>query len=179
MIGVIARWVEWKGVQYIIPAVTRLLSDYPDLLLLLFNTIGDYGDELRALLSKLPERNYRTVKFEAMNEALYQVFDVFVHVPVDEYAETSGFIYSEALAAGAPSVFSLSGIATGLAEHLKHCYVVPHRSADAVYKGLRTLIDDPDLARRVGESGRDLLPPEMWPERYVRSLEQLYAEGVV
>ena len=42
VIGVIARFTEWKGVQYIIPAFKKLLVDYPDALLLLFNANGDY-----------------------------------------------------------------------------------------------------------------------------------------
>ena len=177
VIGVISRWVDWKGIQFIIPAVERLLERYPDLLLLLFNAVGEYGDTLRPLLSRLPERNYRVVPFEAMNEALYQIFDLFVHVPIDEYVENSGCVYAEALAAGVPSIFTLSGIATGMVEHMKHCYVVPYQSAEAIFEGLRTLVDDRDLARRLGDTARTVVPPEFHPEVHVRALEQLYAAG--
>jgi glycosyltransferase involved in cell wall biosynthesis len=178
VVGVISRWVEWKGIQYIIPAVARLLEQYPNLLFLMFNAIGDYGVDLRPLLSRLPARNYRVVEFEAMNEALYQVFDVFVHVPVDEFVENTGGVYSEALAAGVPSVFTLSGVVTGMVQHMKHCYVVPYRDSDAIYDGLRTLIEHRDLARQIGEAGRAVLPHEFHPEAHVRALESLYCAGL-
>jgi glycosyltransferase involved in cell wall biosynthesis len=178
VVGVISRWVEWKGIQYTIPAIARLVDEYPDLLLLLFNAIGDHGADLRALLSRLPARNYRVVEFEPMNEALYQVFDVFVHVPVDEFVENTGGVYSEALAAGVPSVFTLSGVVTGMVQHMKHCYVVPYRDSDAIYDGLRTLFDNPDVARQLGRAGRAVLPPECHPEAHVKALESLYCAGL-
>ena len=40
VIGLIARWMEWKGIQYIIPAFQRLLPQYPEAVLLLANTGG-------------------------------------------------------------------------------------------------------------------------------------------
>jgi glycosyltransferase involved in cell wall biosynthesis len=178
VIGVIARWVEWKGVQYIIPAVERLLERYPDLLVLLFNAVGAYGDRLRPLLSRLPERNYRVVEFEPMNEALYQLFDVFVHVPVDEFVENTGGVYSEALAAGVPSVFTLSGVVTGMVQHMEHCYIVPYRNSDAIYEGVRTLADNRELARLMGSQARTALAGELRPEAHVTALQELYAAGV-
>jgi glycosyltransferase involved in cell wall biosynthesis len=177
-IGVISRWVDWKGIQYVIPAVERLLERYPDLLLLLFNAVGNYGETLRPLLSRLPERNYRVVAFESMNEALYQIFDVFVHVPVDEFVENFGYVYTEALAAGVPSIFTLSGVVSGLVEHMEHCYVVPHANTDAIYAGLRTLADDPARARQIAEAGRGILPREFRPDVHVRALERIYAAGL-
>jgi glycosyltransferase involved in cell wall biosynthesis len=177
VIGVISRWVEWKGVQYIIPGVERLLERYPDLLLLLFNAAGDYGGALRALLSRMPERNYRVVPFEPMNEALYHIFDVFVHAPIDEFVETFGCVYGEAMAAGVPSIFTLSG-GVGAVEHMQHCYIVPYQDADAIHEGLRTLVGNPALARRMGSQARTALAGELRPEAHVTALQQLYAAGV-
>lgn len=175
VIGVVARWVEWKGVQYVIPAFERLLAEYPDALLLLFNAVGDYSDDLRALLSRIPERNYRVVAFEPMSEALYGIFDVFVHVPVDEFVETWGIVYVEALAAGVPSIFTICGAVTGKVEHLKHCYVVPYRNADAILEGVRTLLSNPALARAMAETGSTLFDEECRPGVHVSRLAELYA----
>jgi len=178
VIGVIARWVEWKGVQYVIPAVERLLERYPDLLLLLFNAVGAYGESLRPLLSRLPERNYRVVEFEPLNEALYQLFDVFVHVPVDEFVENTGGVYSEALAAGVPSVFTMSGVVTGMVRHMEHCYIVPYRDSEKIYEGIRTLVDNRELARHMGSQAQTLLAGQLRPEAHVAALQQLYAAGL-
>ena len=177
VIGVIARWVDWKGIQFVIPAVERLLAHHPDALLLLFNAVGEYGDTLRPLLARLPERNYRVVPFEPMNDALYQIFDLFVHVPIDAFVENFGCVYAEALAAGAPSIFTLSGMATGVVEHMKHCYVVPHQNAEAIYDGMRVLAGDRGLARRLGESARTIVPAEFRPEAHAAALQRIYAAG--
>jgi glycosyltransferase involved in cell wall biosynthesis len=178
VIGVISRWVEWKGVQYIIPAVERLLERHPDLLLLLFNATGEYGGTLRALLSRMPERNYRVVPFEPRVEALYQIFDVFVHAPIDEFVETFGLVYGEAMAAGVPSVFTRSGGISGAVEHMRHSYLVPYRNADAIYEGLRTLLDDPELARGIARQARAALTDQLRPEAHVAALQELYAAGL-
>lgn len=178
VIGVISRWVEWKGVQYIVPAVGRLLERYPDALLLLFNASGHYSDALRALLSHLPARNYRVTPYEPKAAPLYRIFDVFVHVPVDELSENTGGVYSEALVSGVPCIFTLSGTVTGMVQHMKHCYIVPYRDSDAIYEGLRTLLDQPDLARRLGAAGSAVLPDAFRPEVHVRALQELYTESV-
>jgi glycosyltransferase involved in cell wall biosynthesis len=47
VIGVISRLTEWKGVHFIIPAFKRLLSDYPDALIIIANAKGDYEAEIK------------------------------------------------------------------------------------------------------------------------------------
>jgi glycosyltransferase involved in cell wall biosynthesis len=106
---------------------------------------------------------------------LYKIFDVFVHVPVDEFVENFGYVYVESMAAGVPSIFSLSGVVTGMVQHMEHCYVVPHGNSDEIYAGLRTLIDDPPRARRMAESAKAILPAELRPEIHVRALEKIYS----
>ena len=175
VIGVVSRWVEWKGIQYVIPAVERLIGKHPDLLLLLFNASGDYANQLRQQLRRLPDRNYRVVEFEPMNEALYQLFDVFVHVPVDEFVENTGGVYSEALAAGVPSIFTLSGVATGIVEHLKHCYVVPYRDSDAIFEALTALLSDQTLSQHLRSTAATALPEDFRVDVHLKQLETLYA----
>ena len=60
VIGVVARYSHWKGIQYAVAAFKKLLQDYPNALLLLANAKrGDYKDELdRLLKAELPEDSY-------------------------------------------------------------------------------------------------------------------------
>src|SRR5262249_19139014 len=111
VIGVVARYVEHKGVHYIVPAFTELLRHYPGAMLVLANARGDFQPVIARQLAELPAGSYVEIAFEDEIAALYALFDLFVHVPVDPWAEGFGQVYVEALAAGVPSVVTASGVA--------------------------------------------------------------------
>jgi glycosyltransferase involved in cell wall biosynthesis len=154
VIGVISRFTEWKGVQYIVPAFSSLLADHPSAILLLLNAGGDYAEEIETLLKPLPAQNYRMIPFERDIAAALHVMTAFVHTPVDEHSEAFGQIYVEALAAGVPSVFTLSGIAPDFIRDGHNALVVPFRDSEAICKALQRLFRDKTL--------RDILKAEGW-----------------
>ncbi len=155
VIGVISRWIEWKGIQYIIPAFRKLLVDYPDALLVLANANGPYKNEIKELLSKLPKNSYQVIPFENDLFALYQLFDVYVHAPINPQIEAFGQTYVEALAAGIPSVFTLSGVAQEFVKHKKNALVVPFKNSDEIYNNIKKLLEDKSLQKNLIEKGRD------------------------
>ena len=97
VIGVISRFTEWKGVQYIIPAYKKVLENFPDALLLLFNANGDYEKEINVLLSELLQHTFQKIKFENDITNLYKIFDVCVHVPISSSVEAFGQTYIESM----------------------------------------------------------------------------------
>ena len=124
VIGVIARWTHWKGLQYIIPAFAKLLESYPNAHLVLANAKGEYVNEIKNLLSQIPQEHYTEISFEKNLSALYQTFHLYVHTPINAEVEAFGQTYIEALAAGIPSIFTLSGVASEFIEHKKNALVV-------------------------------------------------------
>src|SRR5690606_4491552 len=78
-------------------------------------------------------------------QALYKLFDVYVHVPIDEKIEAFGQTYVEALAAGIPSVFTKSGIANDFIEDERNALVVPFRNSEAIYSALLRVLTDETL----------------------------------
>jgi glycosyltransferase involved in cell wall biosynthesis len=145
IIGGISRFTEWKGVQYIIPAFHKLLKDFPNAVLMLFNANGDYEKEIKSLLSSLPEKNYRTISFDPMIAAAYHLFDVFVHTPIDEHSEAFGQVYIEAMVAGVPMVATKSGIANDILQHEQNAIVVDYKNSDAIYEGIETVLRNEPL----------------------------------
>lgn len=145
VIGVISRFTEWKGIQFIIPAFQQLLKNYPNAYLILANANGDYANQLDEQLNALPVNSFIKIGFEKDIATLYQLFDIFVHVPIDAEAEAFGQTYVEALAARVPSVFTLSGIAREFIEHEKNAIVVPYKNCDAIYHGISRLLKDEQL----------------------------------
>jgi glycosyltransferase involved in cell wall biosynthesis len=157
IVGVISRFIEWKGIQYIIPAVEKLRSSYPEVHLILANANGSYTRVITEMLSDFPAGSYTTIAFEHDLAALYRLFDVFVHVPVDENAEAFGQTYVEAPAAGIPCVFTLSGVAPEFIKPGENALVVDFRNADQVYDAIVQLLADADLRERLRINGMKAL----------------------
>lgn len=155
IIGVIARYTHWKGIQYIIPAFEKYLQRYPNAKLVLANAKGDYLEEIRSQLKQLPVASYVEIEFEADITALYQVFDMYIHVPIDEHSEAFGQTYVEALAARIPSIFTLSGVSREFIKDGYNAYVVPFKNSKEIYHGMVKLTDDGGFMNKVRRHGQE------------------------
>ena len=102
VIGVISRFIHYKGIQYIIPAFKKLLEKYPNAQLVFANTSGPFSKEIKDILISLPSKNYILIPFEENIFGLYQLFDIFVHVPINAESEAFGLVYIEAWAMETP-----------------------------------------------------------------------------
>lgn len=175
IIGVNARWMEWKGIQYIIPAFKLVLKDYPNAKLALFgaSSTADYYQQNLQLLDEIPNANKLIVPFENNVFALYQLFDVYVHVPVNATCEAFGQTYVEALAAGIPSVFTLSGIASEFIQHEVNALVVNYCKSEEIYQHIKRILADDSLKNRLITNGKDSVKDFAF-DHYIGQLIQLY-----
>lgn len=154
VVGVISRYVNWKGIQYIIPAFSEVIKSYPDAHLVLANAHGPYKNEVEMLLKTLPRQSYTEIEFEPDVAALYKLFSVFVHAPIDRVSEAFGQTYVEALAAGVPSVFTLSGIAPVFIKNDFNGLVVPFKDSAAISAALLTILSSPALRAKYSANGK-------------------------
>jgi glycosyltransferase involved in cell wall biosynthesis len=175
VVGVISRLTWWKGVQHIIPAFKKLLKDYPDALLIIANAGGDYKKEITKLLNELPGENHIEIEFESDFIALYKLFDVFVHVPVDNQSEAFGQTYVEALASGIPSVFTLSGIGSEFVKHKHNAWVVDYENEEDIYTGIKTLLSNRSLAEKITIEGKKEARGLFAVEKMISSFEKIYS----
>jgi len=156
VIGVISRFIHWKGVQYTIPAFKSLLKDYPQAKLVLANARGPYSEEIRGFLKKsLPPESYELIEHERNVFSLYRTFDVFVHAPINEDFEAFGQIYVESLAMGVPSVFTISGIAHDFIVDKQNALVVPYQNSEAIKRSLEMILQDAELRNKITERGKE------------------------
>ncbi len=174
VIGVIARYTEWKGIQYILPAFKQLLATYPNAKLLLANANGDYKTQLQQLVQQLPPHNVIEIPFENDINALYKLFDVYVHTPINGHSEAFGQTYVEALAAGTPAVFTLSGIANDFVVDKKNALVVPYQNSTAIYNAITTLLTNPTLVSNLTTQGKQDVAKQFNLPNYIAQLTQLY-----
>ena len=178
VLGVVARYSHLKGIQYIIDAFSLLLKIEPNAFLILANAKkGDYKDELALQLSSLPPDAYCEIVFEHNLFALYHLFDVYVHVPIDPELEAFGQTYVEALAAGIPSVFTLSGVAREFIVHEKNALVVDFQQAAPIYESIQRLLTDQGLRESMIKQGQSDVRIMFSLKEMIRKLEELYEEG--
>ena len=176
IIGVVSRYIHLKGLQYVIPAFQSILLFYPDAHLVLANTKGDYAEEVRKRLRELPTNSYTEIEFEADIAALYTCFDVFVHVPIDPLSEAFGQTYVEALAAGVPSVFTLSGIAQEFIKDRNNAMVVPYKDVMSIKDAVIELLSSPQLRQRLQENGRKVVAENFELQKMIQRLTDLYED---
>lgn len=172
IIGVVARIQELKGVQYVIPAFKKFHQIYPESIITFYNARGDYSTFYQ-LLRELPENSYRLIEFEYDMPAVYKTFDTFVHTPIDEHAEAFGLIYIEALAAGVPSIFTLSGVAHDFIEDEKNALVVRHKNSEDILNALVRLYEDNVVRERIIENNKRYIYPYS-SEQSLNELKKLY-----
>lgn len=153
VIGNISRFIEEKGITYVIEAFSKLLKSYPNAVLILANAFGVYKNEILTKLRTIPTSNYRIIEFENDIISLYHSFDIFTHVPIDDHTEAFGQIYVESLAAKVPSVFTNSGIAMEFIIDKENAILVPYKNAEAIYNALMLYMNNAELKRKVIENG--------------------------
>lgn len=175
-IGVISRYVEYKGIPYIIDAFSRLVKSRPDLHLILANATGPLKTGIQASLhSMLPPGTWTEILFEKNLRALYGLFDIYVHIPVDPDSEAFGQTYIEALAMKKPSVFTLSGIANEVIEDRVNAMVVPYRDSNSVFLRIEELLRNRELRERLGRNGYNTVRNRFSIEGMIKRLETLYS----
>ena len=173
VIGVVARYINWKGHQYIIPAFIEVLQNNPNALLIIANANGPFRQDVESELSKIPKANLLEISFEKDLFALYQLFDIYVHTPIDSEIEAFGQTYVEALAAQIPSIFTLSGVANEFILDKENAIVVPYKDSDSILQSILFLLGDDNLRTTLKNKGLESVQPFNL-KTFIAKLEALY-----
>lgn len=173
VIGMISRYLELKGINYCIDAFKQIQARHPDAFLILANATGSDHLMIESKLNELPDDTYMEIKFEPDISSLYHLFDIFVHIPITKHSEAFGQTYIEALAAGIPSVFTLSGIANEFIVDNYNALVVPYKDAVSIKEKIIELLENPDLMKRLALNGKKDIVRFNLPD-FIGNLESLY-----
>jgi glycosyltransferase involved in cell wall biosynthesis len=173
VVGVISRYLKLKGLQYIIPAFEKVKKQYPTAKLVLANAKGNYERQIKTLLQTLPLGSYVEIDFEEDLAALYRLFDVFVHVPIDPNIEAFGQTYIESLLVQVPSIFTLSGVAREFVKHEYNAWVVDFEKSDQIAEGILKLLVDKNLSKQLRANGQISIQ-QFSIGQHILGLEKLY-----
>ena len=178
MIGMVARFEFWKGHDFAIEAMQRLVKEFPNVRLYIF---GSKGESFEGASNKIKELNLQDFiiykGFVKSNLILYKIFDIHLHIPIQLHVETFGINIMEGMISGCAQILTLSGLSCFTARDGKNCLVVPYQSSEAVYEAIKKLIQNDDLRKKIGEQAReDALKHFIYTEKVDQHL-QLY-EGL-
>jgi glycosyltransferase involved in cell wall biosynthesis len=155
VVGMVARLEAWKGHQYAVEAIKLVAQQIPTVRLLIFGSRGQGYDELeRWITLHGVADNVEYKGFVDDNIALYRLFDVHLHVPVNELVESFGITIIEGMVSGCAQVLTRSGVSVSVAQHMQNAWLVDYRSPAAIAEALLALHADPGLRARLGETAR-------------------------
>ncbi len=166
VIGYIGQLVEYKGVDSLLRAMPLIWSKNPDIRLLVAGSLTSFARKLQGIIQDWPlEYQQKLIfhyNFEQKDKGLlYSALDIFVNPSI---YESFGIAFLEAWAAGKPVIGSRAGAIPSVVQAGQDGLLVDpqdeHQLADAVL----SLIQNPDLATRMGQSGKKkVLSNYTWP----------------
>jgi glycosyltransferase involved in cell wall biosynthesis len=174
-IGEIARLCDVKGQRELLQALARL----PEARLVLAGRDLEQGGAFQEALERESERlGVRgRVEFGFHDDvpALLETLDV---VALPSWTEGLPVVLLEAMAHGRPVVATPVGGTPELVADGETGLLVPPRDPEALAEALRRVLDDPDLARRLGEAGRRRVAERFSADDQARRILAIYDDVV-
>lgn len=171
ILGVTARLAQPKGITYLLKALPRLCTRFPDLSILIAGT-GNLFDGLNEEARQLGVGD--RVRFLGLRldiPELLQLFDVYVLPSISEGMPMS---LIEAMAAGCAVVASDVGGIGNMIRSEESGLLVKSRSPDALSDAITRLLLDPQLRRRFGEAAARTAHARFSAAAMTRRYERLY-----
>lgn len=175
IIGVVSRFTEWKGIQYIIPAFKKIVLDHPNAILVLANARGDYENQIKKMLSELPQNSFILIEFENNMRPLFKSFSMFIHTPIDKFCEAFGQVYIETLSLEVPMICTLSGIANDFIVNEENALTVNFKNIDDIYYAMNRLLNDEDLKKNIVRNGKNSVQVFSFEAKFEK-LKKIYLE---
>lgn len=175
----VGRLVRKKGFEYLIDATASLASRHPRLRLVIAGG-GDLDAELRARAAAGGVTDHVTflgsVPHGEVADWLAAADISAAPSVVDDAGNVDGLPNTvlEALASATPVVATLAGGIGAVAVDSETALIVPERDVPALAGAIETLVQDPALGKRIGETARRRMQIEQtWP-RVAERFEQAY-----
>jgi glycosyltransferase involved in cell wall biosynthesis len=181
-----ARMLPWKGVIYSIQAMRYVVERLPEATLIITDTddvvdwireLAGYKEEALGLVEELGlTGNIITQSFPyAELPGVYNHCDVVVYPTIGE--EPFGLVPVEAMACARPLVVTRSG---GMVESViegETGFFVEKRNSRMLAEKILTLLEDKELARRIGERGRERAVETFSRRRMAANTVELYEKA--
>jgi glycosyltransferase involved in cell wall biosynthesis len=173
IVGSVGWLTDVKGHRFLLEAAKKVTQTCPDLHIVIVGS-GDQHDALRQQARQLGlEASVHLLGHRDDIEACLAGFDLFV---LPSFNEGMGRALIEAMAAGLPVIATKVGGIPALIEHGVNGLLVPSGDAQALADALRSILEHPDMARRLGEAARQSIGARFGASYMVGAIETLYEE---
>ena len=151
----VGQFEERKGLPYLLDAFDQLRNTGARLRMIGGGVQSDWVRSRAAGRDDIELVGYRS-QAELPAEFARARCLVLPSITTREDREPWGLVVNEALHAGVPVVATdaVGAAAAGLVRDGRNGFIVPERDSTALAAAIRQLIDDPDLAARMGAAGR-------------------------
>jgi len=171
ILGIGARLVEVKGIEYLLGAVSELRRRYPRALLVIAGT-GPWEKRLKDVARELGIEDH--VAFLGARRDMHELLRVFDLYVLPSLSEGMPLALLEAMAAGCPVVATnVGGVPDIIIDGYNGMLVEP-RNKDALAKAIRDMMDDDEKRNRFRERGRLLYERNYSAAAMTRRYERLY-----
>lgn len=174
----VSRLVERKGHDKVVEALAMLRDDYPDVV---WVVVGD-GPHRRTI-EDLAARHGVSDRILMLGrrpagqvDLLYRISECFVMPSRQQGIDVEGFgiAFVEAALRRLPSIAGRhGGVPEAVGDEESGLLVDPYDARD-VARGIRGLLDDPALARKLGEQGRERAMRKFGRDRQLDRLRELF-----
>jgi len=171
LVGTVARLHRQKGIPYLLKAVKRMSRAFPRIKILIVGG-GPLGQKLERMARQLDIMDYVWFMGER-NDAqdLASLFDVFV---LPSLWEGLPYVLMEASVLGKPIVATDVDGNREIIEDGKTGILVPARNPEKMAEAVIRLLREKDMASKLGERARKLVPPRFSLSRMVEETQSLY-----
>lgn len=175
VIGMIARFVEYKGHRVLLKAAQKVLAQQPNVVFLAigFTPSEAYRDSLKQLARDLGIAD-RVVLTEYEGEIgdVWKIVDIHAHASLFDSLPIS---IAEGMSLGKPAVVTSTGGVPEIVHHGTTGLVVPPGDADAIASALIRLLTDPALARSLGTRARERYERLYQPQTMTQAMELFFS----
>ena len=179
IVTVIGRISYWKGQEYLIKGIPKIIKQYPDSIFLF---VGDTLFGERAVKQKLEEliRDEELTDYCIMTgwrrdiPDILKETDILVHT--SSQPEPFGLVLLEGMVMGKPIVATnAGGVPEIIADRVTGILVKP-ADANAIADAVIYILSNPEIGRKMGRAGQERVERLFDVKMMVKKIENVYAE---
>lgn len=171
VVGMVARLDSQKGHRYFLEAASQVVKDIPGVKFLVVGD-GPLKEKLRTQTTKLGLS--KDVIFTGPARDIPQILDTLDLFVLPSLWEGLPSVILEAMAAGKPVVATAVGGIPEIVKDGQMSLLVPPRDPDALAQAIIKLLQNKELAQRMGQAGRRWVKDHFTIDKTVAQTEEIY-----